>query len=128
MKKIREIHNLLKDKTYTEKIKIYFSTKSAGDDYDPYEQNYTLTNLNPKVIRGLVRFISPEALVWKQYGLQEMGAIEIITEKRYKSWFENCAKVEYADDTYTVMKENTGNRVLIQPRANDTIRVILRKR
>ena len=72
------------------KIYIYFSTATVGDDFDPYEQNYTYTNLNPLVIKGYVRDISPEALVWKQYGLREMGAKEIICDKRYRNWFEKC--------------------------------------
>jgi hypothetical protein len=127
MKKIRAIHDLINKSEFTEKIKIFFSTKTKGDDYDTYEKTYEITNLNPITIRGIVRMISPEALVWKQYGLNEIGAIEIITEYKYKKWFELCTKVEYKDDTYNVLKEATGSRAVIQARPNNTLRVILQK-
>ena len=32
------------------KVYLYFATKVAGEDFDPYEKNYTYTNLNPLVM------------------------------------------------------------------------------
>lgn len=127
-KEIDVIHALLKDADFTEKIRLYFSNKVAGDDFDSYEKNYTLTYLNPVVIRGLVRNVSPEALVWKQYGLSEIGSIEIIVHAKYKTWFTNVAKIEVNGDFYTVFKDGTGGRSIIQDRPNRIIRVILKKR
>ena len=127
MKKIELIHSLLKDSEYTEKIKLFFSTKSAGEDFDEYEKTYDYTELNPVTIRAIVRMVTPEALVWKQYGLKEMGAIEILTEEKYKKWFENCIKIEYKNDVYTVFKDSAGSRAIIQSRPNDIIRVVLMK-
>jgi len=109
------------------KIYIYFSKATYGDDYDPYEQNYTYTNLNPLVIKGYVRDISPEALVWKQYGLREMGAKEIICDKRYRNWFEKCNKIEINGEKFQVFKEGTGNRCIIQERPFNLIRVVINK-
>ena len=126
-KEIVVIHELLRDIDFTEKIRLYFSTKFAGEDYDNYENNYTESYLNPIVIRGLVRNISPEALVWKQYGLSEIGSIEIIVNAKYKSWFTNVAKIEVNGDFYTVFKSGTGLRSIIQDRPNKIIRVILKK-
>ena len=110
------------------KIKVYFATKYAGDDFDPYEKNYTNSYLNPKTIQGYVTQISPEKLVWKEYGLQEMGAIEILCDSRYKNWFKICAKVEVGTDEYSVFKVGTGSRVLIQDRPGNLIRVVLEKK
>ena len=103
------------------------STKSIGTDYDPYSKNYTYTNLNPKFIKGYVREISAEKLVWKSYGLSEMGAKEILCRKQYSSWFKNCNKVKIDGDTFQVMKEAQGNRAIIEERPFDMIRVVLRK-
>lgn len=127
MKEIEIIHNLLKDSEFSSKIRVYFSTKVAGDDFDTYEKNYTESYLNPVVIRGLVRSVSPEALVWKQYGLAEIGSVEIITDAKYKGWFTKAHKVEIEGDFYTVFKEGTGNRAIIQDRPNKIIRVILKR-
>jgi len=128
MKKIININKLLKHSDYCKKVKIYFATKTAGDDYDPYEQNYTYSNLNPITIKAYVSQISPEALVWKQYGLKEIGAVEIITEKRYKNYFEKCNKVEIDDEEYEVFKEAVGNRSIISERPFNLIRIVLQKK
>lgn len=125
MKKITAISKLLKDKEFTTKIRIFFSTKTAGDDYDPYEANYTFSNLNPLTIKGYVRDISPEALVWKQYGLANVGAKEIICDEKYKTWFENCNKIEIDNIEYQVFKEGTGNRNIIIKRPYQMIRVVV---
>jgi len=109
------------------KVYVYFATKSAGDDYDPEEKNYTYTNMNPLVIKAYLTQISPEKLVWKQYGLQEMGAVELLCEAKYKNWFKICNKIVIDDNEYAVFKVGNGNRVLIQERAGDMIRVILER-
>ncbi|MCK9626551.1 MAG: hypothetical protein M0R23_08870 [Bacteroidales bacterium] len=128
MKKITYISRLLKNANLTTKILIYFSSKTAGDDFDPYEQNYTYTNLNPIAIKGYVSSISPEALVWKSYGLKEIGAKEILCDEKYEKWFRNANKVEIDGDVYEVFRESTGNRVIIQKRPHKLIRVVLAKK
>jgi len=110
------------------KILIYMSTRSYGDDYDPYTKNYTYINLNPRTIKGYVTEISPEALVWKSYGLKEMGAKEIICEKKYADWFRKANKIEIDGDSYEVYREGVGNRAIIQQRPYSMIRVLLEKR
>jgi hypothetical protein len=125
MKDIKFLSKILKDKEFTTKVKIYFSTQSAGDDFDPYEKNYVFANLNPKTIKAYVREVSPEALVWKQYGLHQMGAKEILCDKRYREWFENCSKIEIGSTVYQVFKEGTGNRTIISERPYNMIRVVV---
>ncbi len=121
------IKKLINHSSYNTKVRIYFSTKSFGDDYDPYEAKATYTNLNPLTIKAYVREISPEALVWKQYGLQNMGAKELLCEDKYKNYFENCNKLEIAGVDYFVFKEGTGNKTLIIERPNKLLRVIITK-
>ena len=107
------------------KIRISFSQKTAGEFYDPYEQNYTYTNSNPITIKGYVSEISAEKLVYKQYGLQNMGAKEILCDSKYKSYFENCNKIEIDGDNYLVFKEGTGGKTIISNRPKKMIRVII---
>ncbi len=129
MKKIDQVQLLLKNREFTKKVLLYFSTKIAGTDYDPYEKNYTYNNLNPICIFGIVSQISPEALVWKQYGLSQIGAIEIIWSGRYKTWFEQCARVEVDTLKYEVYRDATGTRAIIQSRVNGLlIRVVLMRK
>ena len=128
MKKISEIRDLLKDSEFTTKVRIYFSTKSAGDDYDTYENNYTFSNLNPLTIKAYVREVSPEALVYKQYGLAQTGAVELVCEDRWKNAFENANKIEIDDIEYQVFREGTGQRTLISKRPNKLLRVVLSKK
>src|SRR4030042_2693044 len=108
-KKISYSQDLIrKNKT---KVSIFMSSKTL---VDPYEKNYTFADLNPKTIKAYVTEISPEALVWKSYGLKEMGAKEIICEDRYAEWFKLCNKVEIDGDQYEVFKEGNANRAIIQ--------------
>ena len=110
------------------KILIYPAVKQVGDDFDPYEKNYEYVDMNPYTLKGYVSMISPEALVWKQYGLQEMGAIEILCEAKYKNWFKVANKVVVNGEEYSVFKTGTNNRVLIQDRPYNNIRVILQRK
>ena len=107
------------------KIAIYFSRKTAGEFFDPYEQNYTFTNSNPITIKGYVYEVTAEALIWKQYGLQNIGAKEILCDSKYKSYFENCSKIEIDGDNYTVFKDGVGNKIVISNRPKKMIRVLI---
>jgi hypothetical protein len=114
LKKIRtQIKRTIESSNFSTKIRLYFSQRSVGEFYDPYENNYSYTNLNPITIKGYVRDISPDALIWKQYGLSEIGAKEILCDNKYVSWFKLCNKVEIDSDTYQVYKEAQGNRFMI---------------
>ena len=124
-KKIPFVSQIFEHSDFCTKIKIYFSTKTAGDYYDPYEQNYTYTNLNPITIKGYVSEISPEALVYKTYGLQNLGAKEILCDSKYKNYFELCNKIEIDGDNYTVFKEGTGHKTVISNRTKKIIRVMI---
>lgn len=127
-KKDIELVRLLNNPNISTKISIYFSTKTAGEDYDPYEKNYTFTNLNPVTIRGYVRDISPEALVWKQYGLTEIGAKEIICEDKYADWFRKANKIIIDGDEYSCYKEGLGSNALITKRPKKIIKVVVFKK
>jgi len=128
VKRIPEIHNLLKNSEYSKKILVYMGTLVPGENFDPFEKVYDESLLNPHTIKGLVRQISPEALVWKQYGLSEIGSVEILTDQKHINLFKTCKKVVIDDNQYTVFKDATGSNAIIQERPNKIIRVILKRR
>jgi hypothetical protein len=107
------------------KILVYFATKVAGEDFDPYTKNYERVNLPPKCIIGYVLQVTPEKLVWKQYGLQEMGAVEILCESKYKDWFKNCNRVVINGNDYSVFRLGSGKQAMIHERAGGIIKVSL---
>jgi hypothetical protein len=123
----RELLRVIESSDYSTKIKIFMSTKQVGADFDSYEKNYTYTKLNPLTIVGYVSDISAEALVYKQYGLAEVGAKEIICKEKYAEWFRKCISLEINGDTYQVYKENVGNRFLITKLPFQLIKVVVTK-
>ena len=128
MKKLKLANNIFKDTQFSTKVYLTFSSKIAGDAFDPYEKNYTKVNLNPTVIRAYVREINPEALVWKQYGLQNIGAMEILTEAKYEPYFEKCSKITIDGHNYEVFKEGTGGRSIMSKRPFQTLRVVVTRK
>jgi hypothetical protein len=122
----KNIFSLIKEQGKT--IHVYFALKSTGDDYCSEEKNYTYTNLNPKTIKGYVSSVSPEKLVWRQYGLSETGAVEVLTSDRYIEWFKKANRIVIDNVDYSVYKVGSDNRVLIDRRAGGLIRVILQKK
>lgn len=127
MKDISEIQNLLSKNQFNKKIQICFGTKTAGADFDQYEQNYTKVALNPITIKGMVRFISPQALIWKKYGLMKDGSIQIYTDDKYKTWFEQATKVIVDGDNYTVYNDGTGSQSSILELKGNIISIILQR-
>lgn len=128
MRKLTEITDILKNKDFTTKIRIYMSSKTASEDYDNYENNYSYTNQNPITIKAYVRDLLPETAFWKQYGLHMSGIKEIITEDRFIEAFENCNKMEIDNIEYEVFKSGTGNNVSITKRPFKMLRVIVSRK
>jgi hypothetical protein len=127
-KKNKYISDLLEHSYISTKISIYMATRSVGEDYDPYEKVFTHSNLNPLTIKGYCRDIRPESLVWRQIGISEVGAKEILCEDKYVEHFRKANKIEIDGDEYQVYKENVGNRVLITKIPFKLIKVVLRKK
>ena len=126
-KRNSQIIRLLNNSNLSTNIYLYFSTKTVGEDYDPYEKNYTYTNLNPLVIKGYVRDIKSESLTWRQFGLSEIGSKEIICEDKHEDWFKKCNKIKIDGDYYQTYKEGVGGKFLIEKRPYKLIKVIVRK-
>lgn len=128
MKKIKVIHDLLKNKDFTKLIRIYFATKIADEDFDEEYKNYTYTNLNPITIRGTVTYLAPDKVVYKLYGKAEQSFVEVVTDAKYRQYFEQANKVEVEGKEYAVFRDKVGAGSGIQSRSNDVIRVVLERR
>ena len=124
----KTINKLLKNSNFTTKVSIYFSYTGYDDDYDKYENNTIDMKLNPKTIKAYVTEISPDALVYKQYGLNEIGAKEIICEAKYRNWFEKCAKITINEKEFQIFKEAASQRSIITSRPFNLIRVVVSRR
>lgn len=118
----KDILKIIKDKDLTTKIYIYMSSKSYGDDYDPYEDNVTFGNLNPLVIKGYVRELTGETAFYKGYGIHQSGILEILCEEKWRKAFEHCNKIVINDIEYQVFKD-AGGKVSIIKRSFRMIRV-----
>ena len=115
-KHIRQFEDLM-DKDFTaEKITLYFAMETALEGYDPYEHNTTPSNLNPKTIRGYIHHITPEQLIYKQYGLSNMGALEIVVDSKYYDWFKIANKITIDSIDYRVMREGNADGTPSNPR------------
>lgn len=126
-KRSKYITDLLNHSYISTKISIFFATKSVGEDFDSEEKNYTYTNLNSHTIRGYVRELDETKLVYKQYGLNEQGTVEILVEDKYEDWFRNCNKVSINGHDYNIFRESVGKRALITLRPFKLMRVVLKR-
>lgn len=124
--RIRGIEKILNE--HKTRIFVYLGGKSYQDGYDPLRDNAEVVNQNPITVKGYVREITAESLVWRQMGMQEMGAVEVICDKKYTNHFRIANKIEIDGDEYSVYKEGIGNRMTIQNRPFKMIRVVLNKK
>ena len=125
MKKFIPFYNVLRDYDIATNIQIYMSTSVAGDDYDSFGNNYTLSNLNPITVRGYVRELSPETAFWKQYGMYQAGMVEIICPDTFEQHFKLASRIVINNIDYQVFKEGTGNKVMVTRRPGQLLRVVL---
>lgn len=123
----RQLLNLIEDNKFSTKIQVFTSKRTVGEDYDPYEKLATFSNLNPIFIKGYVCDIDSTKLVYKQLGLSEQGAVEIIVNGKYEELLKIASKIIINDKEYHVYKEGTGNRFLITHLQFNLIKAVLRK-
>jgi hypothetical protein len=111
----------------TTKIQIFFSKRTVGEEFDPYEANYNYTNQNPLTIKGYVVEVDSTKLVYKQMGLSELGMVEVTCDSKYSNWFKLCNKIEIDGKIYHTYREATGNRCMITQIPVGLIKVVLGK-
>jgi hypothetical protein len=84
---------------------------------DPFDETKEITYLSPIPIKALVKDFSPKALVWKDYGIKDIGTKQVMIEPKYLSLIENCVKLKIRDEEYTVFKDAASNKLQIWQRA-----------
>ena len=127
-RRIKAVTKLFKNNDFSTKMQLYFSYESIPEWYDEYENETESTLLNPKTVKGYVSEIQMTSLIWKQYGLQETGAVQVLCDSQYKKYFMNCTKVEIDTQEYTVYKDTEGNRQNITENKAGFITVVLSKK
>jgi len=93
-----------------ETIFIYPGKERQSDKFD---ETKTITMLSPIPVKALVKDFSPKALVWKDYGVKEIGAKQVMVEPQNKSLIENCVKLIIRDEEYTVFKDAASSKLQI---------------
>jgi len=113
---------------FNTKITLIFSYRTAPEGYDPYEKVEEEHYLNPKTIKGYVNEITPEAQYYKQYGLSNGQAKEIICDSKYYEWFKLCRKVQIDGVDYQVFNLGSASNSTITKRPMSLLRVaVVRK-
>jgi len=92
-------------------------TKGPEDGYDPYENNLITTNLNPHTIKAYVREVRDQQLIYKHYGLTNIGAVEVICTQKYLSWFKMANKIVISDIDYRILSVGNAQGSTYSPKA-----------
>ena len=87
MRRIPFVNTLLKDREFTKKIYIYFSTAAGGDDYDPFENKKTFTSvaeslIEPKIIETMEHKIEKMYKALKE--IEKLGSHKLTDLPPYK--------------------------------------------
>lgn len=123
MNKNISLFDLLKNEDKLDTILIYPAQETVAD---PYEQNKTLTFLNPIAIKGLVNSLSFESLKWKYYSQIPMGSKQIICEKKWLNALKISDKIKIENNYYKTYKDDEKGFAIIE--REDYIVVVLERK
>ena len=116
----RDISQKVFDQVFRDKHKKAFvflrGAKSKDANFDPdRDTGYVQQNQNPLTVKVLTQTITPNSLVFREMGLTEAGAIQIILADRDVELFKNSEKITIDNSDYYVYKDLVGGKVLILP-------------
>lgn len=96
----------------SQKVAIHLrSSKSKGNNYDPFRDlSYEITKSNPLWVRALIRQITSNALIFKEMGLTESGALQIIIKKNDLSLVKMAERIEIDGEKYYLFQDAIGNK------------------
>ena len=98
------------------KIALVFlrGAKTREEDFDPFRNTgYVQKNQNPLPVKVLTKTVSPNSLVFKEIGLTEAGAIQIILHDRDVELIKNSEKIIIENREYYVFNDAVGNKLQI---------------
>jgi len=111
MEKRVNIWKILKNENKLSKVLIYPGQETIAD---PFEKNKSISLGQYLPIEGLVRDISPEALVWRYYGQIPIGSKELICQKKYKLTLLAADKLQIGDNFFKVRKDDSKGFALLE--------------
>lgn len=100
------------------KIALVFlrGAKTREEDFDPFRNTgFVQQNQNPLPVKVLTKTVSPNSLVFKEIGLTEAGAIQIILHDRDVELIKNSEKIIIENREYYVFNDAVGNKFQIFP-------------
>ncbi len=91
-------------------------SKTKEDNYDPSrDTGYVQKNQNPLPVKILKKTISGNSLVFREMGLTEAGALQIILQDRDIELFKNSEKITIDKVDYYVFRDAVGGKIQIFP-------------
>ena len=107
------------------KIKIVMKQETVDD---PYEKNLTTTiKFNPLYIKGMIREISPSRITWELYGLKDMGAVELVCDKKYLTILQKATNLYIGKEEYLIYKTANGKHSSITQKNDYLVAILERK-
>lgn len=90
--------------------------KTKENNYDPSrDTGYVQQNQNPLPVKILTKVISGNSLVFREMGLTEAGALQIILQDRDVELFKNSEKITLDNINYYVFRDAVGGKIQIFP-------------
>ena len=97
---------------YAQDIKVIFrGTKTKSDNYDPFRDvGYEESTQNPIYIKAITKSVSFNALVFKEIGLIESGAKNIIVKDSDVDFLKLCQKLIINEQPYYIYHDAVGSK------------------
>lgn len=88
--------------------------KTKEENFDPFRNvGYVQQNQNPLPVKVLTQTITPSSLIFREMGLTETGAIQIILANRDVELFKNSERIVIDKKDYYVYRDAVGGKVQI---------------
>jgi len=92
------------------------SSKTKGDSYDKFrDTGFVQTHQNALPVKVLTKIISPSSLIYREMGLTEAGAIQIILKNNDVNLIKNSEKVVIGGIEYYAYNTAVGSKFEIYP-------------
>ena len=123
MDKRLDLFKILEQQDKLTKVIIYPAVETIAD---PYENNKTLSYLNPITIKAYVATIKPESLRWKYVGQLPSESVEILCEIKYDNLLRIADKIQIGDNYYKCYKDDAQNFSIVK--RENYIKVVLERK
>lgn len=120
---MKNINNNIFDevfKKHGKKIQVFLRLSSVkGPNFDKFRNTgYTKVIQNPNFIQAMIRTISANSLIYRELGLTESGAVEVIIRNSDVNFIKLSNRIVINSNEYYVYNDAVGNRLQIFPVEN----------